>query len=131
MSHISEIAIQVKDLDSLEAACRELGLELVRGQTKYKWFGQWVGDTPLPPGVKKSDLGKCDHAIRIPGNEAAYQIGVCKNSDGTFSLRWDFWCGGYGLEERVGSGAGKLIQSYAAEVAMRQARKQGYAVQRR
>jgi hypothetical protein len=37
MSHISKIELEVKDLSVLGAACKRLGLELVQGQTTYKW----------------------------------------------------------------------------------------------
>jgi len=88
-------------------------------------------DSPLPPGVKEEDLGKCDHAIRIPGNSKAYEIGVCKLANGNYSLRWDFWQGGYGMQDKVGANAGKLSQLYGVHVAAKAARKQGYSVQRR
>ena len=131
MSHVTTIDVQVKDLDALEAACKELGLELVRGKTTYKWFGQFMGDSALPPGMTKDQLGKCQHAVRVPGNDRAYEVGVVQQPDGTFRLAWDAWSGGYGLMERVGDNCGRLVQSYAAQVATKQARKQGYSVQRK
>lgn len=132
MSHVCQIAIQIKDLDALQAACQSLGLEFVTGQSTYKWYMEHVGDFPLPDGFTAEDLGHCQHAIRIPGNDDAYEIGVVKRRDGKpgFTLLWDFWNGGYGLQEKVGQNANKLKQNYAAEVATRQAKREGYRVTR-
>jgi len=69
MSHIAEIEIEIKDLDALEAAARSLGLELARRQTTYRWYGELLEGHPLPAGFTKADLGRCDHAIRVPGND--------------------------------------------------------------
>ena len=67
MSHVATINIEVKDLDALGIAAGRIGLELVRGQKEYRWYGQSVGDYPLPAGLTEADLGVCEHAIRIAG----------------------------------------------------------------
>ena len=76
MSHIAEVNLLVQDLDALQRARHRLGLELVRHQQTYRWYGTSVGDHPLPTGFAKDDLGTCEHAIRIPGNDHAYEIGI-------------------------------------------------------
>lgn len=128
MSHVAKVDIEVKDLAALKNACSALGLELVEGQKQYRWFGRSVGDYPLPAGFTKDDLGKCDHAIRIPGNARAYEIGVVARKDGKagFHLLWDSWLGGYGMQNRVGQGCKTLKQHYGVQVAIRQVQKQGY-----
>jgi hypothetical protein len=130
MSHVAKIEIEIKDLAALKAAAEKLGMEFVEGQTSYKWYGRSVGDTPLPAGFSKYELGQCAHALRIAGNPAAYEIGVVKRKDGGagFTLLWDSWNGGYGLTEKVGAKAEKLKQGYAVEVATRAARRQGFRV---
>lgn len=139
MSHIAEIEIQITDLDALEAACAPLGLELVRGQQKYNWFGASIGDHPLPTGFTKEELGTCDHVIRIKGTQLngrierqqPYEIGLARRRDGKpgFTLLWDTWKGGNGLVAKVGdTKAGKLVQAYAVEVAVRVAKRQGFRV---
>jgi hypothetical protein len=130
MSHVATIEIEIRDLDALDAAARSLGLELVRGQTTYKWYGRHVGDYPLPAGFTREDLGRCDHAIRVPGNNQAYEIGVVKRRDGRpgYVLLWDFWRGGYGLVEKVGENANRLKQAYAIEAAKRAAWRAGHRV---
>jgi len=131
MSHVCQIDLHIKDLTSLEKACAAMGLELVRGQQTYKWYGHSVGDYPVPAGFEASELGQCEHAIRIPGQPGAYEIGVVKRRDGKpgFALLWDFWNGGWGLEDAVGQDCKKLRQAYGVAVATKQARKQGYRVQ--
>ncbi len=133
MSHVAEIKLQIKDLAALEKACKQLGLELVRDQKTYRWFGRSVGDYPLPEGFTAQDLGKCDHAIRIPGDSRAYEIGVVKRKDGKpgYQLLWDFWAGGHGMTQKVGGNqAVKLQNEYAAAVAVKHYVSQGYRVQR-
>jgi hypothetical protein len=128
MSHISLIALKVRDLEALDAACRRLGeLELVRGQKTYRWYGRMVGDYPLPEGMTPADLGRCDHAIRLKDKPNAYEIGLVRRSD-HYALLWDFWNGGYGLEAKVGANCARLKQAYAVELTRKQARSRGYSL---
>ena len=64
MSHISKIELVIHSLADLKEACRQLGFEFMENQKTYKWYGRWVGDTPLPEGINIEDIGKCDHAIQ-------------------------------------------------------------------
>lgn len=127
MSHVAKITVEIKDLDALKAACARLGFEWRDGQRNYAWWGQSVGDYPLPQGFTADDLGKCDHAIHVPG--AAYEVGVVARRDGRpgFELLWDFFPTG-GLEEKLGLNGNKLVQAYGVEAAKRAARRQGYDV---
>jgi len=138
MSHVAVIDLHITDLDSLAKACDRLGLELVKGQTTYKWYGVSVGDYRALDAVKAPD-GICEHAIRVKGNPRAYEIGLVKRSDGKagWSLVWDHWAGGHGLCEKVmysergkrqKPNADKLKDWYAAEVAKKQMRRQGFRV---
>ena len=105
-----------------------MGGELVRGQKSYRWYGQYMGDYPLPEGVKQSDLGKCDHTIKFP--DCKYEVGVIEQPDGTFALRYDFWGEG-GLRSKLGGTRGeKLCQGYAVQKAKRAARKKGLRTQK-
>lgn len=116
MSHISTIELQVTDVDALEAACPILGLLFHRNQLQFRNFG--------------GNLTDCQHAISVKGNAEAYELGVVKNPNGTFRFEFDSWNGGRGLMAVVGENCGKLAQEYAAQVAIKQARKQGLKVQR-
>lgn len=130
MSHVATIDVQVTDLDALALACKDLGLELVRNQQTYRWYGESMGDFPLPQGFTTADLGKCAHAIRIPDSAQAYEIGVVPRRDGKpgFALLWDFWQGGYGLTAKIGEQAEKLKQGYALHATVRAAQRLGHTV---
>ena len=124
MSHVAKIELRINDLGALKAACARLGIEFLPGQKTYKWYGRHIGDYPLPEGFTLDDLGKCDHAIRVPGAE--YEIGVIKKAQG-YVLIWDFWRSG-GLEYKLGKDAGLLKQAYAIEKTRAEARRKGYTV---
>lgn len=129
MSHIAEIELEVRDIEALKSAARKLGAEWRENQTSFRWYGRFMNDSQVPAGFSPEDYGKCLHAIGVPGNGQAYEIGVVRNPNGRgYSLLYDAWQGGHGLEAVVGKGASLLKQRYAAEVAIRQARRQGFRV---
>jgi hypothetical protein len=132
MSHVSCIDVVIKDLDALKRVAEELGLEFVEGQKTYKWYGRWVkdynaNDAAYKHGIDPGQYGSCDHVLRIPGNPSAYEVGVVKTADG-YKLIWDFWAGGYGLRDKIGSKGEKLIQGYSKEVACKALAKKGLKV---
>ena len=108
MSHISQIELEVTDLESLDRACRHIGLTLNRNQLTFKWY---------------DGNGQCDHAIRIPG--ASYEIGLIKK-DGKYQLQTDFWDDK--ISEVIGENGGLLKQRYAVEQTRTQAIRKGYRV---
>lgn len=124
MSHISRIEVRIDDLEALKEDCVKLGFQFMEGQTTYKWYGRWVGETPLPEGISENDLGKCDHAIIVPDCE--YEIGVVKREN-SYILLWDSWYRG-GLKKKIGKNAGILKQAYSVERIRREARKKAYRV---
>lgn len=133
MSHIVSIDVKIRDLDALRVVAERLGLEFMEGQKTYKWFGRSLGDATLPEGVRKEDLGKCDHALRVRGNAEAYEAGLVRMADGSFRLMYDYWNGGYGLMEKIAHSdqmekAGKLMQAYSTEVSRRELVRAGYRV---
>lgn len=119
MSHVVVVDIEIKDLEMLKKACEDLGLVFKENKKTYKWYGRSVGDYKLPDGFTASELGKCEHALSIKNNDSAYEIGVVKSKKNSesYSLLWDFWNGGYGLEKVVGKDCHKLINSYSKNVA--------------
>lgn len=124
MSHVTVIDIQIKDLGCLRQAAEELGLEFHEGQKTFRWYGRHVGDYKVPAGFKAEDMGKCDHAIGLPGNGQsgeAYELGVVARRDGKtgYQLMWDFFMGGYGLEKVVGKDCSKLCQGYAQKTVLK------------
>ena len=122
--HVSAIALQIKSLDALKLACLRLGLEFREGQNTYAWFGQSVGDYRLPEGFTQDDLGKGEHAIKVPG--ASYEIGLVFR-DGAWRLLWDSWGAG-GLEAALGPDCNRLKQAYGICAAVLEAQRQGYSV---
>jgi hypothetical protein len=123
--HISTLKLEVRSLEALKLACQRLGLEFCEGQRHYKWYGKYVGSTPLPQGFGVDDLGKSTHTIKVPG--ADYEIGVQRWGDGTFKLLWDSWEPG-GLEQILGPDCNKLRQAYGVSVAILEAQRQGHSV---
>ncbi len=124
MSHIAKIELEINDLETLKKACERLGLEFIENQKTYQWYGTWVGDSEMPEGITVNDLGKCDHAIRVPG--AQYEIGIVSKGR-KYILLWDFWHQG-GLEQKLGKNAGRLKQAYAVERVRKEARLKGYRI---
>ena len=124
MSHISKIELVIQSLEDLKEACKALGFQFSEGQKTYKWYGDWQGDDPLPEGIKEEDLGKCDHAIKVP--KCRYEIGVVKKNN-NYILLWDSWHTG-GLEEKIGINAGILKQAYTVQRVKKEARIKGYRV---
>jgi hypothetical protein len=114
VSHIARMQFRVNDLDALEACAAHVGMRLDRNRKNYRWYGRWVGDTPLPEGVKLEDLGKCDCAL-VPLTGNGYDIGLVWNeAEQSYDLRWDFYVRG-GLERLVGEDGFKLSQEYNYE----------------
>jgi hypothetical protein len=117
MSHISKMALEITSLLDLKQACKRLGLTFVDNQKTYKWYGTWMGDSPLPEGISKEELGQCTHAIKVP--ECSYEIGVVQRGS-KYTLLWDAWSSG-GLEQKIGKNAGILKQAYSIEKIRREA----------
>jgi hypothetical protein len=124
MSHIAKIELEINDVETLKLACDRLGLQFMENQKTYRWYGSFVGDTPLPEGININDLGKCDHAIRVPG--AQYEIGIVQR-DRKYILLWDYWHQG-GLEQKIGKNAGRLKQAYGVERVRKEARLKGHCI---
>jgi hypothetical protein len=115
MSHTSQIELEVTDLGALEEAAKSLGLEYIKGQ---KTFRQFAGQN-----------GRCQHAIRVPNNSQAMEIGVSETGrPGRFRLETDFYNRGYGLQDFVGQDAMRLKQAYTTEYTKRQWKKKGFKV---
>lgn len=125
MSHMAKIEAEVTDLEVAAAAAKRLGGELVKGQTTYKWFGRWVGDSKMPEGLTVDDLGKCQHAIRFPNCE--YEVGLvpAKGAGNKWNVVWDYWRSG-GLNAVIGKEGGLFRQAYAIEAAKKAARIKGF-----
>ena len=58
MSHVSKIELVIHSLDDLKDACQKLGFQFMENQKSYKWYGRWVGDSPLPEDPNRPGQGK-------------------------------------------------------------------------
>lgn len=112
MSHVVKSKLVMVNLAAIKAACAEMGLTFKEGQTKYSWYGTHVGDYPVPKGFSKTDLGKCEHAIGVPGTK--WEIGLAKGKDAKgYSLVFDFWGSeGAPLAKAVGHDGNIFAQYY-------------------
>lgn len=135
----------MSSLDGIKAACKRLGWKFVEGQRKFKWYGTWVDDSPIPEGMfsesetirlrhaSKAErtaamtaaMSRCDHAIIVPG--ASYEVGVVRKGNG-WGLAWDWYAPGGLLPKMGGKNGGLFLQAYALEQARRAAIKQGFKV---
>ena len=113
MSHFTTIQTQVRDLDALATACSELGLSLA-ANAKCRGY------------ATNSRMAPC--VIKLKG---PYDIAVepAKANDGSYSLTTD-WFDGHVAKE-VGSGYGRLLQSYGVHKTMREAALRGMRTTRR
>lgn len=109
MSHFTTIQTQIRDLDALADACRELGLELTTGTARG-----FNGNTRTGEAI-----------IKLNG---PYDIAVNKATGDTYGLTTDWWNGH--VEKEVGKDYGRLLQLYGVYKASREARKRGYTVRR-
>lgn len=128
LSHVSTVAVNIDDLAAVKLLCKEKNWEFKENQKTYRWFGTFVGDAPLPDGMKKEDLGKCSHAISVPGS--GYDIGLVKNKAGGYTLAYDYWGTGAKLQQAIGPNGGLFKQGYGIAKATLIARSKGYMMQK-
>lgn len=115
MSHVVSVNVVVKDLTALEQACKELGLQFMRGQTTQKYY---------------SGTSTCLHAIKVPGTD--WEIGLLKAKTGKgFELAYDnYGPSGQTIAKMLGNGLEKLKQGYAVAKATLEAKAKGWMCQR-
>jgi hypothetical protein len=113
MSHFTTIKTQIKDLDALRDATVEMGFQLLKDSNCRGYAG-----------VNR----KAPHVIQLKG---PYDIAVepSKENDGSYGLTTDWWDGHVAKE--VGTGYGRLLQSYGIHKAILEARSRGLRSTRR
>jgi len=110
MSHFTTIQTQIKDIDALRDACKELSLELLQN-AEARGYG--------------SSLQRGEFIIRLKG---PYDVALNRQRDGAYGLSTDWWDGH--VEKEVGTNYGRLLQLYAAHKTTREAQKRGLRVHR-
>lgn len=116
MSHVTVSNDFVcSDLDCLKEVCKDLKLEFRENQKTYRWYNMWMDDFHAPNAAYKtvdpSTFGHCEHAISLPNNKKAYELGLITGEKG-YNLIYDTYRGGYGLEEVIGKDASILKDCY-------------------
>ena len=111
MSHFTTIKTQIKDIEALRSACKELNLPLLQKADARGYAGE---------------VRRGDYVIQLAG---PYDIAVNQQPDQCNGLTTDWW-NGY-VEKEVGQEYSKLLQLYAVHKASIEARKKGYSVLRR
>ncbi len=111
MSHFTTIQTQIRDVDAIEAACTELGVELLRN-TEARGFAN---------NTRQGEL-----VIRLKG---PYDIAAnrAEGSD-SYELATDWWNGH--VEREVGPNYGRLLQLYRVHKTMREASRKRLRVAR-
>ena len=120
MSHVTDLKLNIKDLDALEKSLPD-NMELRRNQTTYAWWGRFEGDSTPPEWMDPKDYGKCEHAIGFKGVKGQighdgnkWEIGlVRKPGQEGYELLADT----FGSGSRLGAAIPKIRQEYAANVA--------------
>jgi hypothetical protein len=110
MSHFAEIHTQIRDIAALQAACAELGLQMLenteaRGYNTNRIHG--------------------DYVVRLKG---PFDVALQRQLDGGFLMIADLWQGH--VEKELGSNFGRLKQLYGVHKTMLEARKRGLTVRR-
>lgn len=113
MSHFTSIQTQIRDLDALSDACKEMGFRFIENAQ----CRGYAGITRQAP-----------HVIRLRG---PYDIAVepARENDGTYGLTTDWWDGH--VAQEVGEGYGRLLQSYGVHKTTREARLRGLRTTRK
>ena len=110
MSHFTTIETQIRDIQALQDACKEIGLELAVN-TVARGYGR--------------STRQGDYVIRLKG---PYDIALNKQPDGTYGLTTDWWQGH--VEKEVGRNYGRLLQLSGVHKTIRESLQRGYRVKR-
>ncbi|MEQ1841184.1 MAG: DUF1257 domain-containing protein [Verrucomicrobiales bacterium] len=114
MSHFTTILTQIRDVDALEAACAELGVELLR-------------DTEARGFANSTRHGELVVRLKGPYDIAANRSGEAPEN-APYELATDWWNGH--VEAEVGPNYGQLLQLYGVHKTIREANKKRLRVTR-
>jgi hypothetical protein len=110
MSHFTTIHTQIKDIEALKAACRELGLELLENAQARGY-------------ADKTRQG--EYVIRLKG---PFDIALNRAPSGAYEFVADWW-GGH-IEKEAGKNGSRILQYYGVHKTTREAQRKGYMVSR-
>ena len=110
MSHFTTIKTQIRDVEALRMAVKELGLTLAENASARGYA---------------SNETKGDYVIRLKG---PYDVALNKTEGGAYGLTTDWWDGH--VEKEMGANFGRLLQLYGVHKTMIESRKRGRLVRR-
>jgi hypothetical protein len=110
MSHLTDIDIEIRDIEALEEACAEMDLPMEAGGAA-RGYGE--------------ALHRAEYVIRLKG---PYDIAVNRQADGRWTLSADLWNGH--VEREVGLKFGRLRQFYGIHRTLREAQRLGLKARR-
>ena len=110
MSHFTTIKTQIRDVEALRMAVKELGLTLAENASARGYA---------------SNETKGDYVIRLKG---PYDVALNRTEGGAYGLTTDWWDGH--VEKEVGANFGRLLQLYGVHKTMIESRKRGRLVRR-
>jgi len=140
MSHVARVELEIKDLQALRAACKQLGLTYDEKATSWKWwmtdYPNWVTEENQTEGIPRSRYGTSDAGvITVPG--ARWSIGVYKDpaKPGCYVPIYDAYehggdlrGRGLGIEDKLGAGLQKLKQEYGITISTKVMQAKGFQV---
>jgi Protein of unknown function (DUF1257) len=110
MSHFTTITTQIRDVEALRMAVKELGLTLTENAAARGYA---------------SNETRGDFVIRLKG---PYDVALNKTEGGAYGLTTDWWDGH--VEKEMGANFGRLLQLYGVHKTMIESRKRGRLVRR-
>lgn len=126
--HSKDIPFTPKAIAALSDAVAAMGGALVKADT-FNWWGTSVGDYPIPKGLTKEDLGKCEYRIEVPGT--TWHIGVIRNpqDQSKMAFVFDFYGSrGKVLQQFAGADCNELTKQYQLHAVAAWAKSKGRQV---
>lgn len=124
MSHTTTVKADIRSASAIKKAVAEL---------KRNGTNVVLKENTAPRMYYNNQHKACDYCLHFP--DGKYDLGLEKNSDGTYSMVFDTWRGH--IEEQVGDSrcadrgmrpVAKFVQTYTKHAAMDAARAKGYIV---
>ncbi len=110
MSHFVSIETEIRDIDALRRACKELRVELLENDKARGYASRTM---------------KADYVIRLKG---PYDVALNRGENGTYKLSTDWWRGH--VEKQVGKNYGRLLQLYVVHKTRAEAHRKGHTCSR-
>lgn len=114
MSHLATVKSQLKSIEAIRMACRELGVVLREGG-RARYFN-----------ARQSD--ECDFTIELPKPHDRYSVGLKRQPDGTFALVADDMVAGW--DTKLGRNYGKFKQEVSFATLRLEAQRKGLRLTR-